>query len=124
MADPTPYKFTIAFTDPDLSNEEREAAAQSPQRQLKNFDGVTLDRVSDPSDPDGKKGLGILWGLLQAEATAANGLKVLGFIGSRLKGKVIEIKVEGNGKSLEVKASSPEELKLAIAEATKFIEGE
>ena len=63
-----------------------------------------------------------LTGLLAAEVSAENGKKLLGFLGDRLSNKPIKLKVEGNGKVLEVEASSKEELQFAIAEAQKFIE--
>ena len=58
-----------------------------------------------------------------AEVNPENGKKLSGFLGDRLSGKTIELEVEGNGKKLKVKASSREELEMAIAQAEKFIQG-
>jgi hypothetical protein len=115
--------ITIAFTDPELEPTEREEEALKLLPQLRDLDEVeAVERVSQPT-PEGGKGLGFIPGWLMTQVTAENGKKLLGFLGGRLAGKSIEIEVEGNGKKLKVKASNQDELKVAIAEAERFING-
>lgn len=116
-------KFTLQFNDPDFDDEELEDEAQKLFSQLKDFDDIQVKRVVDPNPPEGNKALGgVLVGLLTAEVSVENAKKLLGFLGDRLSGKVIELKVEGNGRSLEVKANSQAELMMAIEAARKFVE--
>lgn len=116
-------KLTIAFNDPDLDSEERDEQAQRLLAELKQMDEVdAVDRVLDPSPPEGNKALGgFLVGLLSAEVSFANAQKLMGFLGDRLGGKPIELAVEANGKKLTVKAHSREELEAAIKAAQDFI---
>ncbi len=116
-------KFTIAFNDPNLYNDELEAQAQNLLAQMRDLDEVeTVDRVLDPNPPAGNKAIGaMLVGLLTAQVNKENAQKLLGFLSDRLGNKTIELEVEANGKKLKVKASSREELEAAIAAAQKFI---
>ena len=123
MAELSNFQVTIGFTDESLSADEREAAAVRLGEQLREMDEVEkISRVAEIA-PDGSKGLGFLTGFLMAEVNTGNGKKLLGFLGDRLSGKTIELEVEGNGRKLKVKASSREELEMAIAQAEKFIQG-
>ena len=116
-------QVTIGFTDESLSEDERETAALQLGEQLRDLDEVEkICRIPEIA-PDGSKGLGFLTGFLMAEVNPENGKKLFGFLGDRLSGKTIELEVEGNGKKLKVKASSREELEMAIAQAEKFIQG-
>lgn len=117
-------KVTIAFNDPELDSEERESEAQYLLDYLKELDEVeTIQRVIDPNPPEGSKAIGgILAGILMAEVNPSNCKKLLGFLGDRLGNKLIELEVEANGKKLKVKASSREELELAIKAAQEFID--
>jgi hypothetical protein len=114
--------FTVTFTDEDQELGDRHAS--SLMRELRDLDEVEeVSRVKDPNPPAGNmSAFGFLTGMLVAEATAENGKKLLVFLGDRLGNKAIKLKVEGNGKSLEVEASSKEELQFVIAEAQKFLE--
>jgi len=122
---PAPLQLTIAFIDPELEAEDRDAEAQRLIADLQEMDAVdTVQRVLDPNPPAGNKaGGGFLVGLLMAEVSVANARKLLGYLGDRLGNKVIELAVEGNGKKLSVKASSREELEAAIKAAQDFISG-
>lgn len=123
MPDTSNIKLTIAFNDPDLNSEERDEQAQRLMAELKQMDEVdAVDRVLDPNPPAGNKAIGgMLVGLLMAEATVPNALKLMRFLGDRLGGKAIELSVEANGKKLTVKAHSREELEAAIKLAQDFI---
>lgn len=116
-------KLTIAFNDPDLDSEELEEQAQNLMAQMKELDEIeTVDRVLDPSPPEGNKAVGaILVGLLTAQVNKENAQKLLGFLGDRLGNKPIELAIEANGKKLSVKASSQAELMAAIEAAQKFV---
>ena len=117
------YKIQILFNDSDLDSEERDHEAQKLLNQLRKLDEVEdVKRVLDPNPPEGNKALGgFLAGMVTAEVNPSNIKALFGFLGDRLSGKTIELKVEANGKKLEVKASSQAELKVAIDAAKEFL---
>lgn len=123
MTETTIVQFTIAFNDPELDSEELERQAQALLAQMKDLDEIeAVGRVLDPNPPDGNKSMGgFLIGLLTAEVSKENALKLLGFLGDRLGNKSIELEVEGCGKKLKVKASSQVELNAAIEAAKEFL---
>jgi hypothetical protein len=125
MSNESTIKLAIAFNDPDLEPEERDEQAQRLLAELKQVNEVeSVERMLDPNPPEGNKSLGgFLVGMLLAEVNPANGKKLLGFLGDRLGGKVIELSVEANGRKLTVKAHSREELEAAIKLAQEFISG-
>ena len=106
----------VAPAAPDLDSEELEAQAQSLLAQMRALDEIeTVNRILDPNPPAGNKSMGgILVGLLTAQVSKENALKLLSFLGERLGNKPIELEVEANGKKLKVKASSQAELAMAI----------
>lgn len=116
-------KLTINFNDPDLDDEDRDDQALRLFNELKSLDEVeTVDRVLDPNPPEGNKALGgVLVGLLTAEVSPANIKALFGFLSDRLSGKPIELAVEANGKKLNIKAHSREELEAAIKAAQEFV---
>ena len=123
MSNASTITLTIAFNDPDLEPEERDEQAQRFLAELKQ-EVESVERLLDPNPPEGNKSLGgFLVGMLMAEVNPANGKKLLGFLGDRLGGKVIELSVEANGRKLTVKAHSREELEAAIKLAQEFISG-
>ena len=110
--------------DRDLDAEELEALTQNLFQQIKEIDEVKqVHRILEPNPPQGSKPLdaAFLIGLLQAEVNIANIKALLGFIWERLSGKPIELKVEADGKTLEVKAYSQQELYAAIEAAKDFL---
>jgi hypothetical protein len=116
--------LTISFTDPDLTDEERDEDVVKLLEELSDRSDIeSVDRVRDPNPPDGNKSIGgFLGGLLKAEVNSGNAIKVFSFLGDRLGNKPISFEVEGNGKKLKVTANSREELELAIQKAKEFIE--
>lgn len=116
-------KFTINFNDPNLDEEDREDEVQRLLNELKSMDEIeTVSRVLDPNPPKGNKALGgILVGLLTAEINVENSKRLFTFLGDRLGGKPIELAVEANGKKLNIKAHSREELEAAIKAAQEFV---
>lgn len=120
---PNQFALTIAFTDPDLTNEERDDELVSLLEDLNaNSDIESVARLRDPNPPDGNKSGGALLDLLKADATVPNALKVLKFLGDRLGNKPISLEAEVNGVKMKVSASSQEEIKFAINEINEFIE--
>ena len=121
---PNQFALTITFTDPDLTNEERDDEAVQLLDALSDRSDIeSVDRVRDPNPPEGNKSIGgFLVGVLAAEVSTANAKKVLGFLGDRLGNKPISFEVEGNGKKLKVSASSREELEFAMQKAREFFE--
>ncbi|HEY9901522.1 MAG TPA: hypothetical protein V6D43_03685 [Candidatus Sericytochromatia bacterium] len=111
-------------SEPDLAPEELEALTQRLFQQMGGLDEVTrVDRIPEANPPEGSKPLSaaFLIGLLTAEVNAKNIKALLEFIWERLSGKPIELKVEANGKKLEVKAYSQQELSAAIEAAQAFL---
>jgi hypothetical protein len=92
MASNSSIKFTIAFNDPDLDSEDLDEQAQRLVSELKQMDEVDeVNRVIDPNPPEGNKSMGgFVVGLLTAEVSVTNAKKLLGFLGDRLGGKLIE----------------------------------
>lgn len=107
-------ELTLSFQDAE-SPEKQEKLTQTLWQQMRQIDGVKVDRVSDDNPPEGSKTFGaFLLGLLKATVTL-DGLKSLfGFLGDRLGNKPIKIKAKfADGREVELEASSREELALA-----------
>jgi hypothetical protein len=121
---PAQFALTISFTDPELTNAERDDEVVQLLEALNDRSDIdAVDRVRDPNPPEGNKSVGGFFvGMLMAEVSAANAKKVLGFLVNRLGDKPISFEVEGNGKKLKVSASSREELEFAMQKAREFIE--
>lgn len=122
----TELDVTIDFknSEPDLAPEELEALTQRLFQQMGGMDEIDrVNRIPEPNPPQGSKPLSaaFLMGLLTAEVNAKNIKALLQFIWERLSGKPIELKVEANGKKLEVKAYSQQELSAAIQAAQEFL---
>ncbi|BDI16733.1 hypothetical protein ANSO36C_25350 [Nostoc cf. commune SO-36] len=122
MSSESNVKLTIALSNPDLDADEQERETRNLLREIKDLDIESAELVAVREIPEGSKALGgFLLGVLQAEVSIANFKKLLGFLGDRLGNKTIELEVEANGKKLKVKASSQEELTVALEAAQKFI---
>ncbi|MEW6496908.1 MAG: hypothetical protein AB1589_30960 [Cyanobacteriota bacterium] len=116
--------FDLRNLGSDLDPEELEALTQRLFQQMKEIDEVQkVIRVPQVTPPQGSKPLdaAFIIGLLQAEVNLANIRALLGFIWERLSGKPIELRVEAEGKKLEVKAYSQQELSAAIEAAKEFL---
>ncbi|MDX2255892.1 MAG: hypothetical protein NW214_10275 [Pseudanabaenaceae cyanobacterium bins.39] len=124
MSTSTNIKFTIAFIDADLDDEEKDSDARKLLAQLKRLDEIeTVNRVLDPNPPEGNKSTGgFLAGLLTAEVNPSNIKKFGEFLYQRLSSKPIELEVEANGRKLKVKANSQADLVVAIEAVQKFIQ--
>jgi hypothetical protein len=116
-------QLTIHLTDLSMTEEERDEATRRLLQQLKTMDEVeSAHLVVDPNpSPNHKAIAGTLIGLLNAQATVDNTLKVLGFLGDRWGDKPIELDIEINDRKLKIKACSREEFAIAQAAAQAFI---
>jgi len=124
MTEQSNVKFTITLSDPDLDEEGLDEATRNLLREMKELDEVEqASLVKVEQAPVGTKSVaGFILGMLQAEVSLANIKKLLGFLGDRLGGQPIEMEVEApNGRKLKVKASSREELLVAIQAAEDFV---
>jgi hypothetical protein len=114
----------LRSSEPDLAPEELEALTQRLFQQMTGLDEVEqVNRVTEPTPPEGSKPLdaAFIIGLLTAEVNAKNIKALLDFLWERLSGKPIELKVEAEGRKLEVTAYSQQELTAAIEAAQKFL---
>lgn len=114
----------LTNSDPDLSKEELEALTQRLFQQMGSlYEVEQVNRIPEPNPPAGSKPLSaaFLVGLLTAEVNAKNIKALLEFVWERLSGKPIELKVEANGRTLEVKAYSQQELSAAVEAAKEFL---
>lgn len=114
MSTASKLELMLSFQDAE-SPEKQEKLTQTLWQQMRQIDGVKVDRVSDDNPPEGSKTFGaFLLGLLKATVTL-DGLKSLfGFLGDRLGNKPIKIKAKfADGREVELEASSREELALA-----------
>lgn len=66
--------------------------------------------------------MGFLTRFLSAEVSAENFRKLLSFFNNRISRRPIKIKVESNGKVLDIEAANLEELEIAIEVAQRFLE--
>lgn len=111
-------------SETDLAQEELETLTQRLFQQMSRLDEVEqVNRIPEPNPPEGSKPLSaaFLVGLLTAEVNAKNIKALLDFLWERLSGKPIELKVEANGKKLEVTAYSQQELSAAVEAAQAFL---
>jgi len=114
MSSTLKIELTLNFQDSE-SPEKQEKLTQSLWQQMRQVEGVKIDRVADENPPEDSKAFGaFLLGLLKATVTL-DGLRTLfGFLGDRLENKPIKIKAKfTDGREVELEASSREELALA-----------
>jgi hypothetical protein len=118
MTDSSKITLTIAFQDPATSIDKQEALTQSLWQQMRQMEGVEVDRVVDPNPPEGSREIvSFLWGLLQADVSVSSLKNLFGFLGDRVGNKPIKIKAKfPDGREYELEASSRAEL--AAAEET------
>lgn len=113
-----------ALNDADFDEEKLEKLTQNLLREMRQMDEVErADRVLDPEPPEGNRSLGgFLIGILKAEVSVANFKKLMEFLGDRLAGKPIKIKVKkANGEEIEIEASSQVKFNFAMQKAQEFL---
>ncbi len=117
-------QVTIAIQDPDLDEEELQAAIENLLPQVREVDGIErADLVAAEDVPKDSKAFGsFLLGMLTAEVNPANIKKLMFFLGDRLGGKPIEMVLKTpDGRELNLKASSQAEFEFAFQKAQEFL---
>jgi hypothetical protein len=104
-------ELTIDFQDA-TNPDKQEKLTQNLWQQMRDIQGVKVDRMADPNPPEGSRAIGaFLWGLLQAEVSKESVKTVFGFLGDRLGDKPIKGKAKfSDGREFEFEASSRAEL--------------
>lgn len=122
--DSSVLKMTVHFTDPSLDEEEQEWEVQNLFNQLRSIDEVeSVNRVIDPSPPDGNKASGgFIAGALATEVQPFNLGTVFGFLSDRLARKPIELEVEVGGRKLRFKANSQEDFMKLLPSIQQLID--
>ena len=116
---------TLTLSDPESDEEQLQTATVRLRNEIAEIDGVN-DVYPTPAAeaPAYAKSLGgKIINVLTAEITPQHFLSVLRFLGGRVFNRTIEIKVEGNGKSLELRVSNAKDLEFAMEQAKRFLEG-
>jgi hypothetical protein len=124
MTEQASVQVTVAIQDPDLDDEELQAAVEHLLPQVREVDGVeSADLVAVEDIPKDSKAFGgFLSGMLTAEVNSANIKKLLVFLGDRLGGKQIEMALKTpDGRELNLKASSQAEFEFAFQKAQEFL---
>jgi hypothetical protein len=93
MTTDSTVKLTISLIGPELDAEELDEETQQLWIELNQLEELEkVEQVADPNPPEGNKAFGsVLLGMLQAEATVPNGLKVLRFLGDRFGNKPMKL---------------------------------
>ncbi|MEC4817086.1 MAG: sugar ABC transporter permease, partial [Scytonema sp. PMC 1069.18] len=120
MTNQSNVKLMLAVSDPDA--EELDKFTRNLLREMKDLDVESAELVAVEDIPEEAKAFGgFLIGRLTAEVNAKNIKAILGYLRDRLGSRPIELEVEANSKKLKVKASSQQELLIAIQAAEKFV---
>lgn len=124
MARESDIKFTITLSDPDLDEEELDETARNILREMKELDAVEgASLVKSEQAPTGSKAIaGFGLGIVEAIVKIGNIKGFMDFMGDRFSDKPIVMKVEANGRKLQLKASNQEDLMAAIRAAEDFID--
>ncbi|AFZ02992.1 hypothetical protein [Calothrix sp. PCC 6303] len=126
MIDTSSVKLTLAFTDPDLADQQREQQIEELQAGIADFATVkTVGRMTGSAVPVGSRAFAsFLTGLLMAEVNPENIKKLFGFLSDRFGNQPLEINLEkADGSKLSLKANSREELEFLFKQAQEFIKG-
>ena len=124
MEDPSHIKLTITIVDPNLDTEDREREVQRLLDEMLSLDEIErVDRTLDPNLREESRSLvGLLPGALTAVVSPERAKDVFAFLNGALFNRIIEVKVEANGKKFEAKVSNQKDLDKALEAATKFVE--
>ena len=119
----TSVQVTITLSDPELKDEELQDAAQNLQSELQEVQGVTDANLIpvEQAAPNSKGIGGFLLGGLKALVTLKHLKTLVNFLGQNLFGKTVKIKVEGNGKKLELELNRPEDIDKVMPQLENFI---
>lgn len=119
-------RITIAYENTDLDDEALQEATRNLARDIREVDGVEhvdLVAVDEAAIPAGAKAvggylLGILQALIDPKNLINNLINLLKFLGSRLQGGIIKLKVKVSDKEVEIEVSNQKDL-LAAEETVK-----
>ncbi|MFN4966424.1 MAG: hypothetical protein ACK5UZ_01880 [Pseudanabaena sp.] len=113
----------LEVVDPSLDAEDLQGATRNLLKQVRAVDGVeSADLISVTDVPEGAMALGgFVVGLLTAEVSAANLLKLGGFLKDRIVGKTLKMSVEAYGKKIAIEGSSQVEFEYALQKANEQI---
>ena len=116
-------KFSITLSDTDLDEEELDEAARNILREFNELDAVERASLAPTEKaPTGSKAIaGFGLGIVEAIVKIGNIKGFMDFMGDRFSDKPIVMKVEANGRKLQLKASNQEDLMAAIRAAEDFI---
>ncbi len=99
-------QLTITLSDPQLTPERLEADTWNILSEIKEFDGVQKADLMprETAEPRTKSIDGFLVGILTAEINIENTKGLVRYLGDRLYGKTIKMKItaKGNGQEVEV----------------------
>jgi len=123
MASESTIRLTIALSSPDSDEQRLEQTTRSLLREIKDLDEVEqASLIAVGEIPEGAKAFGgYLLGVMSVLVKIVNFPAFMNFLSEHLIGKPVELEVEANGKKLKVKASSQQDLMVAIRAAEKFI---
>lgn len=115
-------QVTITLQDPQANDEQLQEAVGNLRQEIEEVNGVKEANFVPvkQAPPNSKSSGGFLLGVLKAVIKVEDFRNLVSFLGGRLFGRTIEIKAEGNGKKLEVKVSSQEDLELALKQVKEF----
>jgi hypothetical protein len=118
MIDTLPIKVTVAFTDPNLAESDRELQLRELQAEVE-----TVAKVTGSVVPPGSRAIGsFLTSLLMAEINGENIKKLLDFLSDRFGNQPLEISLEKpDGSKIFLKANSREELEYLIKQTQEFL---
>ncbi|MCA6590216.1 MAG: hypothetical protein ACK5EU_14045 [Pseudanabaena sp.] len=113
----------LEVVDPSLDAEDLQGATRNLLKQVRAVDGVeSADLIAVTDVPEGAMALGgFVVGLLTAEVSAANLLKLGGFLKDRIVGKTLKMSVEAYGKKIAIEGSSQVEFEYALQKANEQI---
>ncbi len=121
-------QLTITLSDPKLEEERLQEDTRNILSEIQEFDGVQKADLMPVETPEpGAMGIGgFLVGILSAEINIENTKGLVRYLGDRLRGKNIKIKItaKGNGQEVEVEIEgrNAKELQQAYEKVKPIIE--
>ncbi|MDB9396778.1 hypothetical protein PN479_15565 [Microcystis aeruginosa CS-573] len=93
--------------------------------ELRSLDSIEkVQRIPDPNPPIGEmSGGGNLLGVVAAKLSLSQVRKVGGFVAQKFSSKPVDIKVEANGKKIELLGVRPEDLDRVVEAAERLARG-
>jgi hypothetical protein len=94
-------------------------------KELRSLDSVEeVRRVTDPEPPSGEmSGGGNLLGIVATKLSLSRVREVGGFISQKFSSKPVDIKIEANGRKIEILGVRPEDLDKVVEAAERLARG-